>query len=107
MKIVHQFKPIAYRLAPALYVVGENAILNWNAKNDHADQIRCDGGDGSRSLLDHFPNWPLSPLLSELLLTLSLSRVCLVRGAKGVREEAIVMRWVLVFSQRFDFLHDI
>ena len=58
IKIVHHFKPIAYKLAPALYVVGEKAILNWNAKKDQADHIRCDGGDGSRSLLDHLPNCP-------------------------------------------------
>jgi hypothetical protein len=58
IRIVHQLKPIAKRLAPTLYVVGENAMLNWNTKNDHQVQTRCDGGDGSKSLFDQLPNNP-------------------------------------------------
>lgn len=56
MKMVHQFRPMAYKLAPTLYVVGENAILNWYAKKDQEFQIRCGGGVGSRSMFDHRPN---------------------------------------------------
>jgi hypothetical protein len=67
MKIIHQFNPIAYKLAPTLYVVGENAMLNWKARNDQDVQFRCDGGDGSRSLLDQAPNLPLSSSPSLLL----------------------------------------
>jgi hypothetical protein len=32
MMIVHQVKPMANKDEPMLYVVGENAMLNWKAK---------------------------------------------------------------------------
>jgi hypothetical protein len=53
--IVCQVRPIAYRLEPMLYVVGEKAILNWKAKKYHEDQLRLAGGVGSRSMLDQRP----------------------------------------------------
>jgi hypothetical protein len=88
IRIIHQLKPIAKRLAPTLYVVGENAMLNWNAKKDHGVQTRCHGGEGSKSLLDQLLNNPASSSVSFLSIRIAstrvrgLEKICLTRVAR-------------------------
>jgi hypothetical protein len=75
--MVCQVRPIAYRLDPMLYVVGEKAMLVWKAKKYHPDQLRLAGGVGSRSMLLQRPcDVPSS--LSSLL--------CFACSARAKRE---------------------
>ncbi|RDW86073.1 uncharacterized protein DSM5745_02715 [Aspergillus mulundensis] len=87
--MVHQLRPMANKLAPTLYVVGEKAMLNWNAKKDQDVQVLWSGGDGSRSLFDHFPNWPVSN--SSWPLFLILIAFTKLRGLQKARFAMVII----------------
>lgn len=71
MMVCH-VSPMAYKLEPMLYVVGENAMLNWNAKKYSEDQLRLAGGVGSRSTLLQRPCEGFSGLSSLVCFACSM-----------------------------------